>query len=353
MAKNTVTLKQIAEEAGVSTTTVHRVLNDKEGCGEELKARILRIADEMGYCVNYSASSLRRKTSYIALVFPSENFASRFFMGNILAGYRRCQEELPPCNVQFLDYYYDYDDPDSMCPILQRICRDDPVRVDGVVLWGNTGSVKITALLNRLRGKNVPLVMLERAPWEEDLYTCCVGPDDHLVGAMAGELLAKLTHRSGKALILAQELGFPDPIAISCAEEVRAQGGEDLEPLIIPLSMQNRILTDAVAAVLEENPDIVAVYSACARHTLAYLQASKRLGLRMDAAVGSELFSESSEALENGSLSAVINKCPQTIGRQALQLLFAQVVKNEPMPREHLVTPMVVLRSGRHAFRNR
>ena len=39
MSKPTTTLKQIAETAGVSITTVHRVMNGKEGCGEELRRR--------------------------------------------------------------------------------------------------------------------------------------------------------------------------------------------------------------------------------------------------------------------------------------------------------------------------
>lgn len=352
MARNNVTLKQIAQKAGVSTTTVHRVLNDKEGCGDELKATILRIADELGYSVNISASSLRKRTSHIALVFPSGNCSSRFFMGNILAGYSRCQEDLPPCNVQFQEFYYDYENPDSMCPILQRICQDDPVRFDGIALWGNTSGPRVTAMLNRLQGKGVPLVMLERAPADPELYSCCVGPDDTLVGAMAGELLAKLTRRSGKVLLITQDLGYPDPNGTACIEELRSQGRTDLEPVVLSLTMQNDIQTQAVRDALAAEPGFVAVYATSARHTLAYINACRQLGFRPDAAVGSELYEESTLALEDGTLSAVVNKCPQTIGYQALQLLFNQVVKNEAMPREFRVMPLMVMRSNRFACRN-
>lgn len=352
MAKSNVTLKQIAEEAGVSTTTVHRVLNDKEGCGEELKAKILGIARNLGYSVNVSASSLRKRTSHIALVFPSGNRSSRFFMGHIVDGYRRCQEELEPCNVQFQEYYYDYDDPDSMCPILKDICQDTPVRFDGIALWGNTTSEKVIAMLNRLQGKGIPVVMLERAPSDPELYDCCVGPDDNLVGAIAGELVCKLTRHSGKVLILAQDLGYTDPNGTACIREMAEQGRTDLEPMVVALPMLDTIHTEAVTKILANTPDIVAVYSTCARHTLAYIQASQALNIRLEAAVGSEVYEESMAALEDGTLSAVVNKCPHNIGNQALRLLYDRVVKNELLPKEYRVMPLIVLKANRFACQN-
>ena len=349
MAKGNVTLKQIAEAAGVSTTTVHRVLNDKDGYGEELKEKILGIAREMGYSVNVSASSLRKKTSHIALVFPSESASSRFFMGHILDGYRRYQQQLLPCNVEFHEFFYNYDDPESMCPILKDISQDKPARFDGIALWGNTTGGKVIAMLNRLQGKGVPVVMLERAPADPELYNCCVGPDDCMVGTMAGELISKLTRRSGKVLILAQDLGYMDPDASACVRELAAQGRTDLQPQILSLPMQDTIQNEAVREALKNTPGIVAVYSTCARHTLAYIRAGRDLGFVPDAAIGSEVYEETIAALEDGTLSAVVNKCPHTMGNQALRLLFDCVVKNEALPREFRVMPLIVMKANRFA----
>lgn len=350
MAKSNVTLKQIAEQAGVSTTTVHRVLNGKGGCGEELKARILQIAREQGYSVNVSASTLRKKTIHLALVFPSRNSSSRFFMGRILDGYHRCQENLEPCNVQFHEYFYDYDDPDSMCPILREICQDAPVRFDGMALWGITSGDKVNAMLNRLQGKGIPVVMIERAPADTDLYDCCVGPDDNLVGAMAGELICKLTPRRGKVLIVTQDLGCPDPNGVACVQALAKEEG--WEPVVLSLPMLNKIRQEDVQRVLEKNPDIVALYATSARHTLASLRAMKALNYRLDTAIGSEVFEESRAALADGTLSAVLNKCPHTIGDRALQLLFDRVVKNETLPKQYRVMPLIVMQANMDACGN-
>lgn len=350
MAKRNVTLKQIAEEAGVSTTTVHRVLNDKEGCGEELKAKILRIAKEQGYTVNVSASSLRKKTIHIGLVFPSRNESSRFFMGRILDGYHRFQQDLTDYDVQFQEYFYDYDDPESMCPLLKKISQDDPVRFDGIALWGITASQKVIGMLNRLQGKGIPVVMLERAPADPELYDCCVGPDEQLVGAMAGELIRKLTRRSGKVLVITQDLGHPDPNGEACIRALSSR--TDLEPVVLELSLVKGIHVGAVRAAMEGTEDIVALYATCARHTLASIRVIKELDYKLDSAIGSEVFKESSQALDDGTLSAVVNKCPHTIGYQALQMLFNRVVKNESLPKQYRVIPLIVMQANKEACRD-
>ena len=56
-----VTLKDVAEKLGVTITTVHKALNGKEGVSEKRRAEIMKVAAQMGYKVNYMASSLSKK----------------------------------------------------------------------------------------------------------------------------------------------------------------------------------------------------------------------------------------------------------------------------------------------------
>src|SRR5262245_23068709 len=53
------TLKDIAKVAGVSAQTVSCVINDTGSVSEEVRERIRRIADQMGYLPNKSAQAMR------------------------------------------------------------------------------------------------------------------------------------------------------------------------------------------------------------------------------------------------------------------------------------------------------
>ena len=64
-------LKDIAQQMGVTTTTVSRALNNKPDVSEETRTQILALAQELGYQPSAAARSLKlHTTETIALVFP-------------------------------------------------------------------------------------------------------------------------------------------------------------------------------------------------------------------------------------------------------------------------------------------
>ena len=66
-----ITIKDIAERAGVSYATVSRALNGRPDVNEETRSRIFDLAAEMGYQPNAIARSLVKKKSHIiALIVP-------------------------------------------------------------------------------------------------------------------------------------------------------------------------------------------------------------------------------------------------------------------------------------------
>ena len=59
-----VTIKDIARQFKVSTTTVSNALNGKPGVGKTARKKIVRMAKKMGYQPNYFARGLVSKQSY-------------------------------------------------------------------------------------------------------------------------------------------------------------------------------------------------------------------------------------------------------------------------------------------------
>lgn len=90
-ADRTVTMREVAERAGVSVTTVSHVVNDKPGAriGAEARARVQQAVADLGYRPNVLAKNLVQGTSaFIGLV--ADSIATTPFAGQIIRG---AQEE--------------------------------------------------------------------------------------------------------------------------------------------------------------------------------------------------------------------------------------------------------------------
>ena len=82
-------IKDIAERAGVSKGAVSYALNGRPGVSDETRARILRIADELGWRPNSAARSLsasRANACGLVLARPARTLAVEAFFPEFLAG---------------------------------------------------------------------------------------------------------------------------------------------------------------------------------------------------------------------------------------------------------------------------
>lgn len=69
--RRTVTIQDVARTAGVSVSTVSRVLNSKMDVASETQKRILAVIDDLGYTTNLAARSMRsQRKNLVGLIMP-------------------------------------------------------------------------------------------------------------------------------------------------------------------------------------------------------------------------------------------------------------------------------------------
>ncbi|QMV42709.1 substrate-binding domain-containing protein [Cohnella cholangitidis] len=69
--KQNITMRDIADKLGVSTVTVSKAINDKDGVGDDLRRKIKEAASDMGYRMNAAAKSMKDGLSYnIGVIIP-------------------------------------------------------------------------------------------------------------------------------------------------------------------------------------------------------------------------------------------------------------------------------------------
>jgi DNA-binding LacI/PurR family transcriptional regulator len=85
-------LTSLAEEAGVSKTTVHRVLAGNGSVGEDMRTRVLQAADDLGYRPNLLARALRtERTGMVAVVMRWAHGELTAPFNNVLEGQMELQ----------------------------------------------------------------------------------------------------------------------------------------------------------------------------------------------------------------------------------------------------------------------
>lgn len=104
-----VSLKDIARECGVSTATVSKALNDQRDIGEETKARVKAVAEQMGYFPNSAARSLKTNRSYnLGVLFKEEagsGLTHEYFSG-VLNGFK-IQAESQGYDITFINNHFE------------------------------------------------------------------------------------------------------------------------------------------------------------------------------------------------------------------------------------------------------
>jgi LacI family transcriptional regulator len=151
MAQNTITIRNVAQRANVSTATVSRVLNHDPRVRDETKNAVLEAMDSLGYKINFVARSLKTsRTHTIGVVAP--DLSGDFFMfiaesmnrELILRGYSL---------VVSTSRDSEEEEAKSLMHLAERL-------VDGIVLIPMGSS---NAYFSQISALNIPIVFVDRA----------------------------------------------------------------------------------------------------------------------------------------------------------------------------------------------
>jgi LacI family transcriptional regulator len=97
-------IKDIARALGISIGTVDRVLHNRTGVSLKTKARVLEMAEKLGYKPNLAAQALKlNRTIEIAVILPKQ--ISHFF-DPLRAGIRSAAEATVGMHIQVTFHEY-------------------------------------------------------------------------------------------------------------------------------------------------------------------------------------------------------------------------------------------------------
>ena len=175
------TIKEIAREAGVSTATVSRVLNNPERVRPSRRDAVLRVIERHDYVLHATAGALAGARSMtIGLVIPT--ITNSIYAASTQAIQRVAQRESYGVLLGVSEF-----SPDEEKRIIRRLLER---RVDGLILTGGGRDPAINRLIDR---QGVPCVVTWRR--DEAASRLCVSFDNYTAGRLAMKHLLEMGHR--------------------------------------------------------------------------------------------------------------------------------------------------------------
>lgn len=266
-----VTIREVAERAGVSVATVSYVLNNRPGSvriSARTKEKIWKAVQELGYHPNALARGLAgKRTHTVALVMQYASIFSSWsgFTSEMMHG---VADAAIKYDVDLLLHTRERDDARG-----EALALGDG-RVDGALLLRDWDDPLIDLLVEQ----NLPTVLIfTRSRNATVPYACC---DDELGGRMAAEYLLSLGHRH-----ILHLRGSPHSSAaqdrLNGFTAALSEAGIAQDPALVLEVPYGGANFDAAAAVLKHRPDVTAVFAWSDDVAFRAMAEARAMGLRV------------------------------------------------------------------------
>lgn len=314
------TLLQIANAAGVSLSTVDRVVNRRGGVSPVAEAKVLEWAGRLNLDRRLFRGHLRKLRIAVMMQSPQNPF------------YKELRDAFTDLNRSLADRaiasFPHFIDVTDIAGTRAKI-EDIATVYDGLVIIAPNEPRLADAL--RLVAGRIPIItMVTDIPGSGRI--AYVGPDNHRTGRVAGELMGRFLGAEGGEIIVVlgmsrfagheeREAGFRSVLGErfpACRIVAALESGED----------QMRA-GEVVSLALDEHPRVRGIYNISAGN-LAIARAIEAKGLASRITmITHELTPARRQLLRDGILDAVIDQNPRLEARRVLKLLERRFHRSE------------------------
>lgn len=328
----TVTIRDIARDAGVSTTTVSHVVNGTRIVSAAVKARVDASIENLGYVPNAAARSLRRNRTWsIGVVVPN---CSNPFFAEMLAGVEdaafAADISVILCNA--------HDDPQRQRRHLRLLTEK---QVDAVLLLSVGEDER---LAGQLLGLAVPHVVVDRDV--AGLAVDSVRVDHAAGGRLAAVHLLDLGHRAIACIT--------GPMALSSARQRHEGFVQEFERRGISLNDSMVCASDftasggyaAASRLLDSSNGPTAIFAANDLMAIGALRAVRECGLRLPDDLAVVGFDDIALASQSSPPLTTVAQPKAELGALAARVLIDRVARPDRSPVTHVLQPHLVVRES-------
>lgn len=322
------TIYDVAKRAGVSITTVSRMLNDPDKVNPETRKKVLASIDALGFVPKADARTWpMQKHGRIGVITPF--FTAPSFIQRL----RGIAGALSPMAFELVIYTVDSTEH------LQGYLSTLPLtgNLDGLIIL----SLPVgDAEADRLIHHNLQTVLIEYPHPRLN----CVEIDDVVGGRMAANYLLKKGHRSIAFLgdtDLPEYAIHPVSLRLTGFRQALKESGIDLPAKFVRLAPYTQEQTRQVAReLLSLSKPPTAIFAATDFQALGVLKAARQLNVRVPEQLAVIGFDDLDMA-EYEELTTISQHLDES-GRLAVEILLAQIESPSQLPR-HMKIPLNII----------
>jgi len=323
-------LRDVAARSGVSISTASRALNNRADVSSKTKARVLKVAEELGYVPSSLAKGLwSGQTKTVGVVVTT--IANPFY-ANVVTGIEHVLEE-QEYNILLNS---SHEDPQRELRAVKLLLEQ---RVDGIILAPVQTNPKAVDFLEK---NGVPYVLVGRTALNVQAnHVVC---DDYRVGELAARHLVSRGHK---------EIMFINS-AYNYSAQLRQEGfcktllaaGITMHPQWIRTVHGGETVGKVLSEALDEGLKPTAIFCFCDQMAIGAMKELRRRGRRIpeDVAIMGVDNLEVTEMLDPPLTTIEVHN--NDLGIESAEILLRRIAHNDAIPEQVKLQPKLIERAS-------
>lgn len=193
-----VTMKEIAERAGVHQATVDKVVHNRVGVSDEVRARVQAIIDELGYKPNPTGRVLQRQGKKYRIYAILVDVDALPYLKN---GIEQGLKEWAGFDIEVTHAVTGFQEAKRQSEYIEKAVLD---KADGIILSPINADC-VRRAIDRAADAGIPVITTD-SDIDGSRRTCCVSIDSAKASRIAGRLIGQFLNGQGKIAIISSAI---------------------------------------------------------------------------------------------------------------------------------------------------
>lgn len=334
-----VTIKQIAEMAGVHRSTVDKVLHHRPGVSDEVRQKVQQIIDECNYEVNPIGKALKMQDKKLKIAVLLLQVDA---LPYIKQGIEKKLEEYRSFQIELIYHVIEYSNVALQKALLEQYKEE---KADGILL-SPINDRRIVEEIDRCMEAGIPVVTVN-SDIKGSKRFCFIGQDGYKAGKVAARFMGEFLSGKGTLAVITSDSdehqSFPFGTREGGFRETISENYPEITVLSsVPTKENPEIMRQEMKRLLENEQQLngVLITCGCVQAAGEELKASKREGIRL---ICYEDYPEIQKLMKENIVTMTLGSGLVEQGSKSAEILLDKLIYDKNPPRKHLYSEIHVL----------